>query len=59
VNGLLAPKRRRALERSGLETASATHRGILAAIEARNPALAAQRMADHIDRTLETGRGRT
>ncbi|NQU40734.1 MAG: FadR family transcriptional regulator [Lentisphaerae bacterium] len=59
LNELLVPTRRRALERSGIETASTTHRGILAAIKARNPALAAQRMADHIDRTLETWRKRT
>jgi GntR family transcriptional repressor for pyruvate dehydrogenase complex len=59
LNELLVPTRLRALERSGLETASGTHRGILAAIKARAPDLAAQRMADHIDQTLKTWRRRT
>jgi GntR family transcriptional repressor for pyruvate dehydrogenase complex len=52
LNELLVPTRRRALERSGLALADKTHRAILQAIKAHDPARAASTMADHIDKTM-------
>jgi GntR family transcriptional repressor for pyruvate dehydrogenase complex len=56
LNELLVPTRRRALERSGLDVAARTHRAILDAVKAHDPARAAECMANHIDQTIKTWR---
>lgn len=54
VNDLLMPARRRALERSGTDVASTSHRALLAAIRAHDPQRAATCMAEHMDLTMRT-----
>jgi GntR family transcriptional repressor for pyruvate dehydrogenase complex len=56
LNELLTATRRRALQRSGMETAARSHGALLVAIRSHDSALAAHCMTEHMDLTQEAWR---